>query len=139
MIKLTDEMRSLIDSALANRTPCILATASPSGVPNMGFKGSVMVFDDGHLAYWERTRRAHLANLERNPHLVVLFADLSKRTAWRFHGVATLHPSGPVRDQVMARTVKMELDRDPERKGVAVVMRVDKVYDLATQLIQQRE
>ena len=31
MIKMTDEMRDLIDNAIANGTPCILATASSRG------------------------------------------------------------------------------------------------------------
>jgi hypothetical protein len=50
MIKMTDEMRELIDNALANRMPCILATASKSGQPNTSYRGSMMVFDDAALA-----------------------------------------------------------------------------------------
>ena len=46
MIRLTQEMRELIDAALAHKMPCILATASKDGVPNVGFRGSTMVFDD---------------------------------------------------------------------------------------------
>jgi hypothetical protein len=51
MIKLTQEMRERLDNALTNRTPCILATASATGEPSLGYKGSMMVFDDEHLAY----------------------------------------------------------------------------------------
>jgi hypothetical protein len=49
-----------------------------------------------------------------------------------------VHENGPVRDAVMARTVKDELDKDPERKGAAVVIRVDKVSNLAGQILQSR-
>jgi len=38
----------------------------------------------------------------------------------------------------MARTIQAELDRDPERKGYGVVMRVDKITDLLGQVLQQR-
>jgi hypothetical protein len=41
-----------------------------------------------------------------------------------------------VREAVMARTVKDELDKDPERKGAAVVIRVGKVTNLAGQVLQ---
>ena len=51
MIKLVDQMRELIDNALANGSPCILATASRDGEPDIGYKGSVMVFKDDSLAY----------------------------------------------------------------------------------------
>ena len=139
MIRLTDEMRTLVDGALANGTPCLLATVSPSGAPNLGFKGSVMVFDDKRLAYWERTRGGHLANLEQNPQVVVLYADLGKGVVWTFRGVAALHRDGPLRDQVMARVVQPELDRDPGRKGVAVLIQVDRVLNIARQVVQQRD
>ena len=138
MIKLIDQMRELIDNALANGCPCILATSSPDGEPDIGFKGSMMVFDDESLAYWERTRRQHLKNATANPRVIVLFRDAKTKVAWRFHGVATVHDSGPVRDQVMARTVPAELEKDPERKGSAVVIRIEKVTNMSGQVLQSR-
>jgi uncharacterized protein len=137
MIKLTDQMRELIDSALAKGTPCLVATASKDGMPNVGYKGSVMVFDDDSLAYWERTRQGTLENVEKNPNVMILFRDPATRAAWRFVGKATVHKEGPLRDQVMARTVQAELDRDPERKGYAVIVRVDKVLHLSGQTPMQ--
>ena len=138
MIKLIDQMRELIDPALANGCPCILATASPDGEPDIGLKGSMMVFDDESLAYWERTRRQHLKNITANPKVIVLFRDTKTKVNWRFHGVATVHDSGAVRDQVMARTVPAELEKDPERKGSAVVIRIEKVTNLGGQVLQSR-
>jgi len=138
MIRLTDQMRDMVNNALANGCPCILATAAADREPDVGFKGSTMVFDDESLAYWERTRRQHLKNLLENPRVVVLFRDPASRLNWRFHGVATVHQDGPVRDQVMARTVKAELDKDPERKGFAVVIRVDRVTNLGGEVLQSR-
>jgi general stress protein 26 len=138
MIKLTDEMRNMINPALANGCPCILATASPDGEPDIGLKGSMMVFDDESLAYWERTRRQHLKNVTANPKVIVLFRDTKTKVNWRFHGVATVHDSGAVRDHVMARTVPAELEKDPERKGSAVVIRIEKVTNLGGQVLQSR-
>ena len=54
MIELTDEMREHVNNALANSFPCILATSSKDGVPGLGFRGSMMVYDDEHLALLER-------------------------------------------------------------------------------------
>ena len=116
MIKMTDEMRDLIDNAIANGTPCILATASKAGEPHMSFRGSVMVFDDTSLALWDRVKRQSLQHITENPQVCVLFRHPQKRIIWQFVGEATVHHSGPVRDQVMARVVQPELDRDPERQ-----------------------
>jgi general stress protein 26 len=138
MIKLIDQMHELINDALANGSPCILATAAADGEPDIGYKGSMMVFDDESLAYWERTKRQHLKNITANPKVVVLFRDAKSKAAWRFHGVAEVHEGGPVRDQVMARTVAAELEKDPDRKGAAVVIKLDKVTNMAGQALQSR-
>lgn len=138
MIAIVDQMKELVNNALANGCPCILATVSGSGEPDIGYKGSMMVFDDQSLAYWERTRRQHLQNVRENPKVIVLFRDTKTRAAWRFHGTATVHEEGPVREQVMARTVKEELDKDPERKGAAVVIQLDKITNMGGQVLQSR-
>ena len=75
MIQLTQQMRDLIDPALAKGTPCLVATASKDGTPNIGYKGSVMVFDDESLAYWERTLQGTQHNLDENPNVMILFRD----------------------------------------------------------------
>ena len=128
----------MIDPALANGSPCILATAAANGEPDIGYKGSMMVFDDESLAYWERTKRQHLKNLTENPKVVVLFRDAKTKAAFRFHGTATVLDDGPVREQVMARTVPAELEKDPERKGAAVVIKLDKVTNMGGQVLQSR-
>ena len=138
MISISDQMKELIDNALANGSPCILATVSADGEPDIGFKGSMMVFDNESLAYWERTKRVHMKNVKENPRVIVLFRDAKTKAAWRFHGTATVHESGPIRDQVMARTVKDELDKDPERKGAAVVIRLDKITNMGGQVLSSR-
>ena len=138
MIKIIDQMRDLVDNALANGCPCVLATASPDGEPDIGYKGSMMVFDDESLAYWERTKRQHLKNVSANPKVVVLFRDGKSKAAWRFHGTAQVHDAGPIRDQVMARTVAAELEKDPERKGAAVVIKLDRITNMAGQVLQSQ-
>ena len=138
MIDVLDQMKEMIDPALANGCPCILATVSGDGEPDIGFKGSMMVFDKQSLAYLERTKRVHLKNLKENPKVIVLFRDAKTKVAWRFHGIAALHESGPIWEQGMARTVKEELDKDPERKGIIVQIRLDKITNMGGQVLQSR-
>ncbi|MEE9285878.1 MAG: pyridoxamine 5'-phosphate oxidase family protein [Dehalococcoidia bacterium] len=138
MINFTEEMRDRIRDAVANRTPCLLVTASAKGEPNLGYKGSLMVFDDDHLAYWERVRKGLLEHIEENPNVTVFYSDLGARVHWRFHGTATVHASGLIREQIMARTIQSELDRDPERKGYGVLICVDKITSPAREVLQER-
>lgn len=58
MIALTHEMREHVDNARANGKPCLLATASVDGYPGIGYRGSMLVYDDEHL--------------RENPHVAVL-------------------------------------------------------------------
>lgn len=138
MITLTDEMRTYIDNALANRMPCILATAGRDGQPNMSYRGSMLVFDNDSLAYWDRGKRLSIQHIQDNPRVCVMFRHPEQRIVWRFFGQATIHRDGPIRDQVLARVVQPELDRDPERQGWAVVIRVDTILSVTGEVLQQR-
>lgn len=128
MIDLTKYAEN-VDAALEQGKPCILATVAPDGMPDLGLKGSVLVFDKDHLAYWERTGGQHFTNVRSGSKVAVLYINFAAQAYWRFFGEAEMHDSGDLRDRVMAKVVKPELDRDPERKGSAVVVRVDKVIE----------
>lgn len=136
-VRLTDEMREAFANALTDGAPVIVATAGASGMPDVAFKGSAMIWDDEHVAFWERALGTTLRNLQENPQACVLYRNGPKRIAWKMFGVAELHPEGELRQQVMDRTIQLELDRDPERKGVAVIIRIDKVIALG-QVIMER-
>lgn len=139
MIALTDDMRRAFETALADGAPVIVATADPAtGEPDIAFKGSAMVFDAERLAFWERARGQTLRNLEANPRVCLLYRNAKTRLAWKFFGAAELHRDGPLRQQVMDRTIQAELDRDPERRGIAVLIRVDRVVQ-AGQVIMSRD
>lgn len=53
MIELTEEMQTAVNNALADRAPCLIATASADGKPSIGYKGSMLAFTPSALAYWE--------------------------------------------------------------------------------------
>jgi len=121
------EMAEYVDRAHENGLTCLVATASADGRPNIAFKGSMMVWDRDHLAFWERAKGETLAHLRENPRIAVVYRNKAAGKAWRFYGVTEVHESDPLREQVMTRTIPDELERDPERKGVAVLIRVDRV------------
>jgi predicted pyridoxine 5'-phosphate oxidase superfamily flavin-nucleotide-binding protein len=128
-----------INQALAEGTFCVMATQGTDGIPNVGFKGSILVFDEDHLAYWERTHGQHLANLRNNPGAAVLYFSRERGTYLRMYGRAELHEDGPVREQIMARVPEPELARDPEGTGIGVLIRVDRLVEAFGGVSQQRD
>lgn len=128
-IALTEEMTKELDEALANRSPCLVATASADGVPDVSYRGSVLVVDKDHIAFWERAKGETLTNVEENPNICVFYRNAATRLSWRFYGVAEVLRDGPKRDQIMERVNAFELAQDTERTGFAILIRVDRVRD----------
>ena len=139
MIKFTEEMKEKINSAFRDKKYCIWATASKEGVPSVSFRGSTFVWDDEHLAFWERSRQSGAEHIGENPYVVMLYVEFAARVGWRFYGQATLYKEGEMRQRIMERTIKDELDKDPERKGYGVLVRVDKIRRYSgDEVIQER-
>jgi predicted pyridoxine 5'-phosphate oxidase superfamily flavin-nucleotide-binding protein len=137
-VELTDEMREAFANAVRDGAPVLIASASASGMPDIAFKGSAMVWDKDHVAFWERARGQTMRNLEENGQACLLYRNTQTRVAWKFFGKAQVLQSGPLREEIMARTVQFELDRDPDRNGAAVLIRIDRVLQ-AGQVLMERE
>jgi predicted pyridoxine 5'-phosphate oxidase superfamily flavin-nucleotide-binding protein len=128
-IALTAEMTAALDNALPDRSPCLVATASREGMPDVSYRGSVLVFDSEHLAFWERAKGETLDNIRQNPGVCVFYRNAATRVGWRFYGQAEVLTDGPIRVQIMERVHPFELAQDPERIGYAILIRVDRVRE----------
>lgn len=117
---------------------CLVGSVLPNGFAQITPRGSVMVFDHLHLALWERGKGSTTANLTDGSKLTVYFrkpqlrADglLPKGGIARFYGTARIVKSGPEYEEVWLRLVQPEKDRDPDKKGFAVLIRVERTEDL---------
>jgi uncharacterized protein len=135
--KIPSVLREHIDTAFPAHV-CLVATVLPSGFAQVSPRGSTMVYDDEHLALWERGKGTNNANLKDGARVTVFFRKpalresglLPKGGIARFYGIAEVHRSGAAYDEVWRRLVQPEKDRDPERKGYAVLIRVERAEDL---------
>jgi uncharacterized protein len=117
---------------------CLVATVLTNGFAQVTPRGSTMVFDDEHLALWERGKGTTTANLNDGTKITVFFGKPQLRQTGllprggiaRFYGIAAIHRSGPVYEEVWKRLVQPEKDRDPEKKGFAVLIKVERTEDL---------
>ena len=117
---------------------CLVASILPNGFAQVTPRGSTMVFDDEHFAFWERGRGTTNANLHDGSKITIFFRKPDLRLAGilpkggiaRFYGIATLHKSGPIYEQIWNRVIQPEKDRDPERKGFGVLVKIERAEEL---------
>ena len=114
-----------VDNAYRNQSPMVIATTS-AGSPDLALKGSFMVWDRDHLAYWERGMNETLAGIRDGGKVAVLLRPVGA-SAVRFFGQATLVEDAAQREAIWERVIPEEQGRDPEKKGYAVLIRVDRI------------
>src|SRR3979490_1787634 len=104
-----------------------LVATSNDGQPDVALKGSLLVWDADHLAWWERGRAETEAAVRANPRGagIVRHVTRDKRTI-RFYGAARIVDDA-MRERIWQRVIQVEKDTDPEKNGVAVLVRVDRV------------
>lgn len=124
-----------INGALEAGTPCVLAT-SLDGQPDLAFKGSLMVWDGEHLAYWERSLMETYAGLRSSPRVAVLYRQPGQPPL-RFYGEARFVNDAALRERVWERVIPRERAQDPEKKGHAVLIRIDRVRQ-GRNVVQER-
>jgi hypothetical protein len=146
MIKLTNDISGLVNTALADGTPCLVGTVDEQGRPQISPKGSVAVYDEESLCYWERSFRGAFAHIGTNPNVVVYYRNSAHAdeiphpgAAMRFHGTAQIYKEGAERERTWELTVPAEKERDPDRKGVAVLIRLERVEALSGAVIMARD
>jgi hypothetical protein len=116
---------------------CLVATVLDNGFAQVTPRGSLMVFDDEHLAMWERGKGTTNSNLKDGTKITVFFRKpqlretlLPKGGIVRFYGVAALHKSGEIYEEIWRRMIQPEKDRDPEKKGFGVLIKIGRAEDL---------
>ena len=133
---LSATIQTLIRNAWDDGYPCLVATVGPQG-PNITPKGSMIVFDDEHLAYWERSKRAVLDNLGQDPRVCVMYANFKAQRDGvlesgflRFFGSVVMHESGPVREAIFAKLLPREQTHVGADAGIGVLIKIDKAIDI---------
>jgi uncharacterized protein len=133
---ISEKLKALIRSAWDDGAPCLVATQGPNG-PNISPKGSMVVFDDGHLAYWERSKKQALENLDHDKRVCVIYANFKAQRDGvldsgflRFYGIADLHESGPVRDAIFNLLLPREQTHVGADTGIGVLVKIERAADV---------
>ena len=87
-LALTDELKTLVNDALANGAPLLLAAVSPDGKPVLSFRGSVQTYSDDQLGLWARNSQGGtLDAIRANPNVVLVYRSPTTPVL-QFHGRA---------------------------------------------------
>ena len=110
----------------------------PDGYTNITPRGSTQVYDDEHISFWIRGRGTTDKLLQNGDQALGVLPQVEASSDGtlpiggiaRFYGTVEVHKSGPVYDKVWERLIPREKKWDPDKKGCAVVMKVDRAEDL---------
>jgi hypothetical protein len=116
----------------------LIGTAMPDGFVQISPRGSVLVYDDETIAFWARGRGHTHENMSEGDKVTVFFRDPELRASGvlprggiaRFYGTVTVHKDGPIREAVWERMIESERNADPDKKGYAVLIAVERAEDL---------
>lgn len=122
---------------------CTVGTVLANGYAQITPRGSVQVYDDNTISLWERGRGSTTDQMQDGSKVTVFYFNYDHVQSGilpiagiaRLYGVAEIHKSGPVYDRVWERLIQPEKDRDPEKKGWAVLIKVERSEDLLGQPI----
>jgi hypothetical protein len=145
MSKIPQALHAHINGAFPQNV-CLLGTVTSDGFANISPRGSMQVVDGSTLGFWDRGGRASSEALRDGAKLMVYFRNsalsavarggnglLPAGGIARFYGTAELHRNGAACDQVWTNMPQPERDADPQKKGFAVLIRIDRAEDLRGQ------
>lgn len=138
LIQLTDEMKTAINSALADRAPIMVATVDDTGQPSMSFRGSVQAYSDTQLGIWVRNPEGGiLKSIVANPKIALMYRNAETRTAYLIHGEARRDDTEAVKQHVYDHSPEVERNADAERKGTAIIVDLIRVIQRGQVLMER--
>ena len=127
MPHLTDDMKRLVREQKLG----FVATVSPDGTPNLSPKGTVTVWDDGHLVFADIRSPNTVRNLRSNPAVEINVVDPVVRKGYRFKGTGRILTEGPLLDEILAFYEK-QLEIARERINAVVLVAVEQARELVS-------
>ena len=138
---LSPTLQTLIRNAWDDGCPCLVATVGPLG-PNIAPKGSMIVYDDHTLAWWERSKKGVLDNLGHDKRVCIMYSNFKAQRDGilesgfiRFFGTVELHEQGPVHDKIFSLLLPREQTHVGADTGIGALVRIEKALDARGKVI----
>jgi hypothetical protein len=126
-LKLTDDIKALVSSALDTGNPMLLGAVDPAGKPLLSFRGSTVPFSETQLSFWARNASGGtLAAIRQNPQVALMYRSATVPLL-QFTGTARITEDAEERERAFSLSSPKEQERDPDRTGVAVIVDLDTI------------
>jgi len=142
--RIPESAKVLINNARMNNTPFVVAHVDENGAPVVTFRGSVQVLDDHRLCAWIRQASGGIVkSLAKNPAVALAYRDGS-RAMLLVQGRASIDTSEEMKARVYELTPEVEQNHDPARKGVPMIIEIDRMQGFSTggepvRMVRQRQ
>jgi hypothetical protein len=124
---LTPEIKDLVNGGLAGGNPLLLAVVTAENKPVLSFRGSTQVYSDDQLGLWVRnTSGGTIEAIKQNPNVAMMYRSATTPLL-QFQGRARIATDTAERNRVFENSPEREQKSDPERKGNAIIIDLDKV------------
>jgi len=125
---LDDELKEIINTVLTvGGSAMAVASVDAQGRPRLTFRGSLQAFSDDQVGFWARDPAgATMTNIAGNPNVAMIMRNPVTRQILQLAGRAHV-AHGEARDRVFANAPEIEQRADPEKKGAAVIVDLDRV------------
>ncbi len=121
---ITSDMKAVIQAAHL----CFAATVTADHRPNLSPKGTIRVWDDGHLFFLDIASPGTRENLKRSPWIEINVVEALSRRGYRFFGRGELHRGDAVYDEATRRVFSEEGSTYPV--DAVVLIKVERAQPL---------
>lgn len=126
-LSLGPELAELINDAFESGNVLLLATVDESHKPHLSPRGSTGVYSETQLSFWARNGQgATIEAIRHNPFVALMYRS-PKAPLLEFTGRARIATDEAERQRVFALAHPREQEKDPERRGAAVIIDLDTV------------
>lgn len=127
-LDIDEQIASVIDKALDNKTPVIAAYVDADGKPHVSPRGTVQSWSSTAVAMWARDPKGGMLRaIPTNPQVSLFYRDPATRVSYEITGRMRVTKDPDERQRVFDRSPKIERDFDPLLRGEAIIVDVDTV------------
>jgi hypothetical protein len=118
-------VKGIINGALNNGTPIVVAYTDENGQPVLSLRGSTQVYSDTQLCIWVRNADGGIVKaMSRNNRVSLLYRDSKVRTTLIIQGRGHVETDPASRDRVYQLAPEVEQNHDTAHKGAALIIDV---------------
>ena len=130
-VELTEAIRARIDRAEQDHMPVLFAFLSSEGQPEQIYRSSVRTHGPDQLAFWNpRSDDAFINAIAANPTVNAIYRHSGTHEMLELSGRARIIADGTEAAQIREAGAEQAKAVDPDGKGVAVVVDLDRVNGL---------